>query len=61
MRAADPFWVVLNGMGCHMSRDAEGELARAGFAVGEATRFQIFAPGLPAFPMRRLTASRSAL
>ena len=57
MRAADPFWVVLNGMGCHMSRDAEGELTRAGFSLTEVKPFQVFAPCLPAFPMRRITAS----
>ena len=60
MRAADPFWVVLNGMGCHMSRDAEGALARAGFGIESVERFQVFAPCLPAFPMRRITATPRA-
>jgi ubiquinone/menaquinone biosynthesis C-methylase UbiE len=60
MRVADPFWVVANGMGCHMSRDPEAELARAGFSLRETSSFQIFAPGMPAFPMRRLTATRGA-
>ncbi len=57
MRLADPFWVVLNGMGCHMDRDPESALGRAGFRVTEASSFQVFAPCLPAFPMRRLTAT----
>jgi SAM-dependent methyltransferase len=57
MRAADPFWVVLNGMGCHMSRDAEGALTRAGFTTESVEHFQLFAPCLPAFPMRRITAT----
>jgi SAM-dependent methyltransferase len=57
MRVADPFWVVLNGMGCHMSRDTEAELARAGYALTDVKRFQVFAPCLPAFPMRRITAT----
>ena len=60
MRALDPFWVVLNGMGCHMARDTEAAIARAGFAVEDAQRFQLFAPCLPAFPLRRITASPPA-
>jgi hypothetical protein len=47
-------------MGCHMSRDAEAELARAGFVARETVGFQVFAAGLPAFPMRRITAGIAA-
>jgi ubiquinone/menaquinone biosynthesis C-methylase UbiE len=56
MSLFDPLWLALNGQGCHMNRDAEGELARAGFVVDDVRPFQIFAAGLPAFPMRRIDA-----
>lgn len=53
MRALDPLWLSLNGQGCHMARDTEALLASA-FTIDERRAFQIFSPGLPAFPMRRL-------
>lgn len=56
MRAFDPVWVMLNGQGCRMGRDTEATLARASFEIVERHPFQIFAPGIPAFPMRRLRA-----
>jgi SAM-dependent methyltransferase len=56
MRIFDPVWVALNGQGCHMDRDTERALARAGFVLDAVHPFQIFAPGLPAFPMRRIEA-----
>jgi ubiquinone/menaquinone biosynthesis C-methylase UbiE len=56
MRAFDPIWLRLNGQGCRMSRDTEKTLERASFEIVERHPFQIFAPGLPAFPMRRLRA-----
>jgi SAM-dependent methyltransferase len=54
MRAFDPVWVALNKQGCHMDRDTEQTLARAGFLLDAVHPFQIFSPGLPAFPMRRI-------
>jgi ubiquinone/menaquinone biosynthesis C-methylase UbiE len=56
MRLFDPVWVALNGQGCHMDRDTEQTLARAGFAFDTVHAFQVFAPGVPAFPMRRIEA-----
>jgi ubiquinone/menaquinone biosynthesis C-methylase UbiE len=56
MRTFDPVWKALNGQGCRMSRDTEATLAHASFEVVERHPFQIFAPGIPAFPMRRLRA-----
>lgn len=56
MRAADPLWLVLNGQGCRMSRNPVPALEAAGFHVSSTTPFQIFAPILPAFPMRRIVA-----
>jgi len=54
MRVFDPVWVALNGQGCHMNRDTEQALARAGFVLDAVHPFQVFSPGLPAFPMRRI-------
>jgi SAM-dependent methyltransferase len=54
MRIFDPVWVLLNKQGCHMDRDTEQALARAGFVLDAVHRFQVFSPGLPAFPMRRI-------
>jgi ubiquinone/menaquinone biosynthesis C-methylase UbiE len=54
MRVFDPVWVALNGQGCHMSRDTEQTLVRAGFVLDSVHPFQVFSPGLPAFPMRRI-------
>ncbi len=56
MSVLDPLWLALNGQGCHMNRDPESELARAGFVVDDVRPFQVFAAGLPAFPMRRIDA-----
>ncbi len=60
MRLVDPFWVVANGMGCHMGRATEVAIARAEFTIESAARSQIFAPGLPAFPLRQIRATPRA-
>ena len=57
MRIFDPVWVALNGQGCHMNRDTERALVRAGFVLDTVHPFQVFSPGLPAFPMRRIESS----
>ncbi|MCC6557787.1 MAG: class I SAM-dependent methyltransferase [Polyangiaceae bacterium] len=56
MKLLDPAWLLLNGQGCHMDRDAEAALRDAGFRPREVRPFQVFAPGLPAFPMRWIRA-----
>lgn len=56
MRTLDPVWMKLNGQGCRMARDTEAAIEHASFEIVERHPFQIFAPGLPAFPMRRLRA-----
>ncbi len=58
MRALDGAWVRLNGQGCHMARDPLPAIAAAGFTVETLTPFQIFSPGVPAFPMRWIEARR---
>ena len=59
MRAIDPLWHVLNGQGCHLHRDPLPALARAGLRVDAIEPFQIWSPGLPAFPMRLIDAVRA--
>jgi SAM-dependent methyltransferase len=56
MSLLDPVWLALNGQGCHMNRDTEAELVRARLVLDDVRAFQLFAPGLPAFPMRRIEA-----
>jgi ubiquinone/menaquinone biosynthesis C-methylase UbiE len=56
MKLFDPLWVKMNGQGCHMDRDTEREVAAAGFETTEVVGFQLFVPGVPAFPMRRIEA-----
>lgn len=53
----DPVWLYLNRQGCHMNRRPIEKLEQNGFVIGETVPFQIFAAGLPAFPMRRILAT----
>jgi len=57
MNLLDPVWLYLNRQGCHMNRRPIEKLQQSGFIIHEAVPFQIFAAGLPAFPMRRIRAS----
>jgi len=56
MTLFDAVWLALNRQGCHMNRETEAELARARFGLDDVRPFQVFAAGLPAFPMRRIEA-----
>jgi ubiquinone/menaquinone biosynthesis C-methylase UbiE len=56
MAMAEPFWVALNGQGCHMARRTQEEIAHAGLEVHDVEPFQVFARGVPAFPMRLIRA-----
>ena len=56
MRAANPVWRALNGQGCNMHRDPLPDLAAAGLAVERVEAFQVYSPGLPAFPLRAIWA-----
>jgi ubiquinone/menaquinone biosynthesis C-methylase UbiE len=58
MHLFDPIWLTMNGQGCHMDRDAESAIARAGFLIEESRPLQTFARGLPAFPQRRIHARK---
>jgi SAM-dependent methyltransferase len=59
MHAVDPLWLAVNGQGCHMDRDPLPALARAGIVVERNEPFQLWAAGVPAFPMRALYARRA--
>ena len=56
MRAANPLWLALNAQGCNMHRDPLPAIRDAGFLVERVESFQIFTPGIPAFPMRAIWA-----
>jgi ubiquinone/menaquinone biosynthesis C-methylase UbiE len=56
MRALDPLWLAANGQGCHLDRDTTKDIERAGFALESVEKSQLWSPGLPAFPMREITA-----
>ncbi len=56
MRAADPIWLRLNHQGCHLDRDTERAVREAGFTIDRVLAFQVFSPGLPAFPTRAIYA-----
>lgn len=58
MNRTDGIWFRLNGQGCHMNRNPLPAITEAGFAIGQVTDFQIFSPGIPAFPMRRIEATK---
>lgn len=58
MRVANPVWRYANRQGCNMDRDPMPALAAAGLAVERVEAFQVFAPGLPAFPLRAIWARR---
>lgn len=56
MRAVNPLWLALNAQGCNMHRDPLPAIREAGFLVERIEPFQIFTPGIPAFPMRAIWA-----
>jgi len=58
MDVFNPLWRLANGSGCNMNRDPVASLRAAGFALVASEPFQIFCPGLPAFPTRLIQARR---
>ncbi len=56
MRVANPLWRALNGQGCNLHRDPLPAIRAAGFTIDRVEPFQVFSPGLPAFPMRAIWA-----
>ena len=58
MHAVDPLWLAANGQGCHLDRDTLRSVRDAGFTIDEDEPFQLWSPGLPAFPMRFVVARR---
>jgi SAM-dependent methyltransferase len=58
MDAFNPLWLKLNGQGCRLNRKTEEAIRSAGFGVQQVERYQIFSPGLPAFPGKLIVAAR---
>lgn len=58
MDAINPLWLAVNGQGCRLNRRSEASIREAGFAVQTVERYQIFSPGLPAFPGKLIVAGR---
>lgn len=56
MRAFNWLWRLVNGQGCNMHRRPLPALRAAGFEIVEVEPFQVFSPGMPAFPLRRIVA-----
>lgn len=56
MDLMNPLWLALNGQGCNLNRQTETLLLENGFSITEVLPFQIFSPGIPAFPMRWMRA-----
>ena len=60
MSLFNPAWRMLNKQGCNMNRRPQPLIERAGFTIEAVHEFQIFARGLPAFPMQRIHARRTS-
>jgi len=50
MSLANPLWRLYNRQGCNMNRRTKEVLLAAGYGLSECEPFQVYAPGLPAFP-----------
>lgn len=59
MDLANPLWFRLNGQGCRLNRDPLPALERAGLRVDRVEPFQVWSAGMPAFPMRLISATRA--
>jgi SAM-dependent methyltransferase len=56
MHAVNPVWRAINGQGCNIDRDPIPPLLAAGFTIESVEPFQLFVPGLPAFPFKTIVA-----
>ncbi len=56
MHVFNPPYRLYNRQGCNMNRDTERDLRAADFQFAELQPYQIFTPGLPAFPGRFIRA-----
>jgi ubiquinone/menaquinone biosynthesis C-methylase UbiE len=59
MHAVNPLWLKVNGQGCRLDRDPLPSIERAGFRIERVDPFQIWSAGIPAFPMRLISAVRA--
>ena len=56
MWLVNPLWRAYNRQGCNMHRRTGAAIEAAGFRIVEVKPFQIYTPGLPAFPSLYLRA-----
>jgi hypothetical protein len=60
MDLTNPLWLRLNRQGCCWNRSPVGEIEGVGFHIDDVMAFKRFDTVLPAFPMRRVRAHKSA-
>jgi len=60
MDMANPLWLRINKQGCCWNRNPIGEIESAGFQIDDLMAFKRFDTVMPAFPMRRVKAHKSA-
>jgi SAM-dependent methyltransferase len=60
MHLFNPVWRLLDAQGCNMNRRSLAAVRMAGFQVLDVERFQLFSPGIPAFPTCSIRAVRVA-
>jgi len=58
MDLCNPLWLALNRQGCNLNRRSEEAIRGAGFEVDSVERYQLFSPGLPAFPCKLVLARK---
>lgn len=58
MDLVNPLWLRLNRQGCNWNRNPIGEIEAAGFVMDDVMAFKRFDTVMPAFPMRRVKATK---
>ena len=58
MDLANPLWLRLNKQGCNWNRNPIGDIEAAGFVIDDVMAFKRFDTVMPAFPMRRVKATK---
>ncbi|MAG57590.1 MAG: SAM-dependent methyltransferase, partial [Planctomycetes bacterium] len=56
MHAFNPGWRLWNRVGCNMNRRTDRSIREAGFEIQDIEPFQVFSPGIPAFPSLAIRA-----
>jgi ubiquinone/menaquinone biosynthesis C-methylase UbiE len=58
MDLANPLWRRLNRQGCNWNRNPIGDIEAVGFVMDDVMAFKRFDTVMPAFPMRRVKATK---